>query len=344
MFNEKFLNLYPMRAKGVKAEQIPWDNLDYQFEVKYDGDRRLLYLTNKGNKNTSRSKSRKTGLPVEKTDNVPHIRDFIIPELDKTILDCEFIHDRGFTEGVRKIMGCLPEKAVERQKKWGPIKVKLFDIVCYKGEFIDNKPYKERRKILEKIYNNYFINNEYFSLVRLVNGTPNELKKELDKIIENGGEGMVAKNIHSKYRLSTEKCMSPLKNAWIKIKRNFNGDFVITGYEKPNKIYDGEHIETHQFWEGDIPVTKYYYNNWIGALIISEYKDGELVERGTVSSGLTEDLRAEISHNPNKYIGKVIEVSGMERDKKSLNIRQPVFIRFREDKEPEDCIYENQKG
>jgi ATP-dependent DNA ligase len=58
---------------------------------------------------------------------------------------------------------------------------------------------------------------------------------------------------------------------------------------------------------------------------------------------MTESLREELSVNPDKYIGKVIEIDAMERTKDKA-LRQPVFVRFRSDKLPEECRYEDQKG
>jgi ATP-dependent DNA ligase len=361
-FNEVVGKLYPQRANGVKPDKIPWSDENYVFQVKYDGDRRLLYFTKDGVKNSSRSKAKGTGLPVDKTDNVPHIRDLDIPELEGMILDCEFVHVRGFKDGVRKIMGCLPEKAIQRQEEWGAIEVRLFDIICHNGRFLHDEPWCIRNSILNAYYNKYFRDIGFIHLVEECYGTPESLQKQLNDIILNGGEGMVAKHIESKYRLSTEKCMSPLKNAWIKVKKEFNGDFVIMGFDEPTKEYTGDHLDTHQFWEcgektlkgnywpqyingeqGFIPVTKLYYNNWIGAIRFGEYDNGELVERGSVS-GLTEALRANISSNPDNYIGKVIELDAMERISDTKALRQPVFKGFRDDKEPEECQYENQKG
>jgi hypothetical protein len=341
-FNEVVGKCYPQRAKGVEPDKIPWADENYIFQVKYDGDRRLLYFTKDGVKNSSRSKAKATGLPVDKTDNVPHIRDLDL-DLEGTILDCEFVHERGFQEGVRKIMGCLPEKAIKRQEEWGNIEVKLFDIIAYKGTFLHNEPWHKRDNILKAVYNKYFRNIDFIGLVEECYGTPETLQKKLNDIILNGGEGMVAKHIESKYRLSTEKCMSPLKNAWIKVKKEFNGDFVIIGFDEPARLYTGDHLDTHQYWEDGEPVTKLYHMNWIGAIRFGEYDNGELVERGSVS-GLTEELRARISSNPDEFIGKVIELDAMERIPKTKALRQPVFKQFRDDKNPEDCQYENQKG
>lgn len=366
-FEEVKMKLYPQRAKGVEPDKIPWNDPNYIFETKYDGDRRLLYILDKGNRNTSRSKAADTGIPVEKTDQVPHIRDYSIPELNGTILDCEFTHIRGFKDGVRKIMGCLPEKAIQRQEEWGYIEVKLFDIICYKGTFAIDEPYHERHLLLKHVYETHFKNNPYFQLVERNEGTPEELQEKLNEIINNGGEGMVAKHINSTYRLSTEKCLSPLKNAWIKVKKEFNGDFVVTGFEPATVRYTGPHIETHLYWMdtdgkshilngleeakvwskemGDplYPITKYRYNNWIGGIKFAEYEDGVLVERGNCS-GMTESVRADISANPEKYIGKVLEIDAMERIPDTKALRQPVFKRFRDDKEAIDCQYSNQKG
>jgi ATP-dependent DNA ligase len=358
--------LYPQRAKGVEPDKIPWDNEDYEFQVKEDGDRRLLYFTKDKVYNTSRSKGADTGLPVDKTDNVPHIRDLNIPYLEGTIIDCEFIHNRGFQDGVRKIMGCLPEKAIQRQEEWGLIEVYVFDIISYKGTFLHESSLKHRLSKLEEVYNTYFKDIAFFHMVKFVHGTKEEKMAKFNEIVASGGEGFVAKNIYSTYRLSTEKCLSPLKNAWIKVKREFNGDFVIMGFDEPTEEYTGDHLDMHAYWQDEtgekmmlrgmdeaihythhngIPtraITEFYYKNWIGAIRFGEHENGILVERGSVT-GITKQLRAELSSNPEKYIGKVIEIDAMQRTKDKA-LRQPVFKGFRSDKLPEDCIYENQKG
>ena len=69
----------------------------------------------------------------------------------------------------------------------------------------------------------------------------------------------------------------------------------------------------------------------LGAFII-EYKDNTV----HVGSGLTDAIREEVWANPNKYIGKLIEVVyfGETKDEKTekLSIRLPRFKRFRHDK------------
>ena len=69
------------------------------------------------------------------------------------------------------------------------------------------------------------------------------------------------------------------------------------------------------------------------------YKDGELVEVGRVASGFTDAIREDMAQNPDNYIDHVVECEAMSTTKDGA-LRHPVFIRMREDKDPEDCKYE----
>lgn len=348
-WDKVFLNLYPMKAKGVEPNKIPWHDKNYIWEEKFDGDRRLLWITKNKNYNTSRNKSKETGLPTDKTENVPHITYHDLSFLDKTILDGEFIHTLGMDKGVRRIMGCLPDLAIERQKEIGNIEYIVYDILCYKGEWLVDKPLHERKDILKLVFQQIQLNNPtpYIQMVESFPGGDKDfLESKLEEILNKPfGEGMVAKHINSKYRVSTEKCQTCLKTDWVKVKKGFNGDFVIMGYEDAEKEYTGKTpLSEWPYWENGNPVTEYYAMGWIGSIIYGEYRNGILTPVGTVSSGLTKELRAEISANKDKYIGKVIEIDAFERVPDTLTLKQPRFKGFRDDKLPEECIYEHQKG
>jgi ATP-dependent DNA ligase len=87
-----------------------------------------------------------------------------------------------------------------------------------------------------------------------------------------------------------------------------------------------------------IPVTKYHFCGWIGAVRYGMYNNGELVELGQ-TSGMSEAIREELTTNGDKYIGTVIEVEGFEQ-LPSGAVRHPRFIRFRDDKRPTECVWE----
>jgi hypothetical protein len=114
---------------------------------------------------------------------------------------------------------------------------------------------------------------------------------------------------------------------------NINWDFWIK--ESDNMRMQGRYYEK----EGYIAVTKPYYYNWKTSIQIGAYKNGILTQIGTVSSGLTDELREEFSINGQKYIGHVLTCNCMEITKDSL--RHPIFKGFREDKDPKKCRWED---
>ena len=116
--------------------------------------------------------------------------------------------------------------------------------------------------------------------------------------------------------------------------------------------YKGSELDSWEYWANigadsilstgtpinKIPVTKAYYYGWKNAIRISAYNNnGELQYIGTVSSGLTDELRADFAENPDKYLGKVVEVNCMSVDSKEHTLRHAYLVRFRDDKSPEDC-------
>ena len=73
---------------------------------------------------------------------------------------------------------------------------------------------------------------------------------------------------------------------------------------------------------------------------ITEFEDSEIEEIGTVSSGLTDELRADLAENPSKYEGRVVAIQAMSRDKKEHTLRHPFIVQFRDDKPARDCTIE----
>nr|MBA3260165.1 DNA ligase [Gemmatimonadales bacterium] len=142
-----------------------------------------------------------------------------------------------------------------------------------------------------------------------------------------GLEGVVAKKAASPYKAGRSA-------AWLKIRSRRTGDFVVVGFTAPKGSRGG-----------------------FGALHLAEYVDGALVYTGRVGSGFTDSELAEVSRTLQRHrrVGPpcggpvptekgttwaepvlVCEVEYTEWTDEGL-LRQPVFLRFRDDKRPEEC-------
>ena len=294
----------PMNAKdaGKKADSL-LDNPLYVAEHKFDGSR---YWSLDG-RLFSRRLSVKDGMPIEKTENVPHI----VSELKKaptgTILDGEIYYPNSNSMQVTSIMGALPTKAIERQAL-NPIRYVVFDMPMYHGKDISKKPWHERRTMLEEVYKNYLGDSKHIDLTTVVKENKREF---LDKMLSTGQEGIMLKNIKATYDADKRP-----EHHWYKVKKNLTDDVVVMDYLPGKGKYEG----------------------MMGSVIFGKYDKhgGRLVQLGSCS-GFTDAQRLEITKHPQKYLGKVIEISAMEGTEAGF-YRHPQFKQLRVDKGPEQCI------
>lgn len=119
-------------------------------------------------------------------------------------------HRRGRKYGI--------EKAMEEY----PVVLFLFDILYLDGEDLTMKPYPERRRLLEEVIEE---SEKVKFATRIVSEDIEEIRRFFNKAIEDGCEGLVAKNIgdESIYRAGAREFL------WIKYKREYKveiGDTV----------------------------------------------------------------------------------------------------------------------
>ena len=129
-------------------------------------------------------------------------------------------------------------------------------------------------------------------------------------IVEKGGEGVMFKHRLAKYYEDKRHT-----NVWVKWKKSITEDVVIIGYTEGKGKYDG----------------------LIGAVVYGSYIEGTLTEIGQCS-GMDDATRVLISENQDSMIGRVIEVEAHEKTKNN-SLKEPRFIRFRDDKFPIDCVW-----
>lgn len=291
-----------------------------------------------------RTVSTKNGLLTEKSANVPHIVKAFAALPAQTALIGEIFYPGGISKDVTTIMGCLPQKAIERQKN-NPIHYYVHDIIYYDGVNLINVAAEKRYKILKAMWFKLGFNN--FPFLELAESFDGEIAERADEILAAGGEGIVMKKKNLPY-------YPGLRPAWstIKIKRKDSVDLVCMGFCDATKEYTGKELETWPYWEkgeihsdvchyeedGWIPISKPYYYGWKTAMRIGAYDDnGKLVELGTVSSGLTDEDREQMAKNPQNYLGKVFSIDCMQKDNQEKTLRHPHVLEMRVDKPAEDC-------
>lgn len=203
-------------------------------------------------------------------------------------------------------------------------------------------------------------------------------------IVATGGEGVIVKNVKGIYEHKRSK-------GYLKIKKFYTRECILLGFTEPTKYYDGKFPDdSWEYWEtpdnlkitctdksaknllkqGYKPLTKYYYNNWVGNMIF-----GVIITQSEIDSlpkgkkfniheipitglsckdttiykvlevgecaGFDEYTRERLTFSKDSIIGKVIEVKCNEVFKDTGKLRHPRFLRFRDDKDFTDCTYLN---
>lgn len=189
----------------------------------------------------------------------------------------------------------------------GDVVYKCWDVLRLNGKWTVQLPWEERQALLRKVFQQ-MIALPWMQPV--VWGTdPAALLKE---VRSRGGEGIIRKQRSLPYGVR-----------WAKVKGEETFDVVVTGYEMST--------------EG-----KYAKMGWIKGIKFGQYvrgRGGVLMLRDCgQTSGISEELRAEVTALREKMIGRVMEVSSNIR-LESGKLRHPRFERWRDDKNAKDCLF-----
>lgn len=338
------LNIYsPMLVgKAPKNYEDMLKNTPIIGTIKKDGYWSQLVKDENEVRLYSRTVSKKTGYYSDNIDKVPHIKDWAMNELPNgTCIIGEVYYPNGTSKNVTSVLGALPEKAIERQKgEYGKIHFYMHDILAYNGEdyVMNNMTYDYRYSNLCEHIDIATPLIPELEVARCYDNTYLDLDKvTIDKLAA-GEEGMVFRIENGLYAPGKRqpKVMFKIKQAQNDI------DFVITEVLPPEYLYTGKESETwgYKDKEGNL-ITKAAYYGWAGALRLGAYDNaGNLVSVGRVSSGLTDNLKADLAANPDKYIGTVVEVNCMSLDKGNKTMRHCYLSRLRADKPAQDCKLE----
>ena len=317
-------------------------------EYKYDGERAQIHYSENEVQIFSR---RLENITHQYPDVVEAIRGSISAK--EAIVEGEIIPfdpESGEMRPFQILMTRKRKHEIHKAMKEVPVKVFLFDILYVDGKDLTNEILPKRREILEKVVKP----NERVEIAKyIVAETPEELEKFFLEAISNGAEGVMVKSISEKsiYQAGNRGWL------WIKYKRDYKSemtdsvDLVVVGafYGKGKRA------------------------GKLSTLLLAGYDDDEDVYRTVckVGTGFTDEelerMTAELKElaidhkdpmvesdiEPDVWVRptKVAEVIGAEltlsplhscaRDTLApgtgISIRFPRFIRWREDKNPEDA-------
>ena len=320
-------NLFPSICEsGEYFAQLKKDGYWYQFEKTDD----TSYLW-------SRTVSKVTGTLAEKSANVPHIMEIMNILPAGTIIIGEIYYLGKRSKDVTPIMGSLPDKAIERQNgEYGFLKFYIHDMIYYAGTNLMSYGASIRYDLLKRVYEKFELGKHYdpkgYQIIELAARVDKNIQSAIIAALFAGEEGMVLKKKTAPYTPGKR----PIWDT-IKIKKTDTCDAIIIGACDPTKEYTGKELDTWPYWEGDTPVTKPYALGWKTAIEIGAYDGDKIVSIGTVSSGLTDEMREGLAKHPEEYIGKVCELAGMEKDCDAHTLRHFHFKGLREDKNPQEC-------
>jgi bifunctional non-homologous end joining protein LigD len=202
-----------------------------------------------------------------------------------------------------------------------------FDLLAIGPRDLRNLPLLRRKALLRQVV-------PVVGPVRYLDHVEREGERFFQEVERMGLEGLVAKRGDAPYRGGR----SP---AWLKLRAARTADLVVIGFTAPRGSRTA-----------------------IGALHLGQYANGKLRYAGRVGSGFTDRelaaLRIELERErrrappatgiPGDAKGstwveprRVVEVRFTEWTKDGL-LRQPVFVRWRDDKEPKECVAESDQA
>jgi ATP-dependent DNA ligase len=301
---------------------------------------------------------------ADKHEWVPHLNSFFNDLPNGTCLLGElYFPSQPGSRNVTTIMGCLKEKAIDRQNKGEKLHFYVFDCLAWDGKSWMKKTAQQRFTWVSA-----FAPIGYVSFAQYVSG--GDLWALLQEILARGDEGIVITKEDGLYEPGKRPSKTTLK---IKKELKQTIDCFFTGHgSAPTKEYTGKEIETWTYWlhqmTGEkinaemykeykagcpiIPITKGYYHGWCGSMEIAVLKkavepgvrtqiNGQWYEGYTIYpigwlSGVTDEMKAD----PKKYAFKPIEVTAMEWDSWNHTLRHGKMVGWRKDLNISDCTFE----
>lgn len=341
---EVFKPLRPALAERLPTPEKIFEKLGVcAVEYKYDGFRIQIH-----------KKGEKVKMFSRRLEDITHMLPDIEEEIKKLNVSEVIMEGEALAYNEKKGRFYSFQETMHRRRKYGieeaskeyPLHLYLFDIMYLEGKDLTEKPYKERRTILESLP---LSGNLKLAHQKIVNSVE-EIREYFEEAVGKGLEGIMAKDLNAPYTAGKREY------AWVKLKKNYAEyldtiDVVAVGY-----------------FYGTGARAKYHFGGFLAAVYNDEEDAFETIAK--VSSGFTEEellffaeeVKKHIQPNPlpnlrwkikpDKWLEPffVIEVAYDEisisqqhtaaetffNKEKGLALRFPRFVRLRNDKTIEE--------
>lgn len=303
----------------AESRDRPFSDPGWLFELKLDGYRLLAARSNGPPRLFSRNGNDLAATFPEVSRAVGAL------PLSPALLDGELV---ALDESGRPSFQRLQQRAkltraldIRRAAVENPVTFFAFDLLAAEDFDLRPLPLTKRKELLRKLL-------PPAGLIRFLDHFQGEGEVLYQQVRKLGLEGIVAKRADSTYRAGRS-------SSWIKVRTRRSDDFVVVGFTAPKGARTG-----------------------FGALHLAQYLEGDLIYSGRAGSGFTgvelTEVRARLDEirRPEPPCGGpipkekgttwteprlVCEVEFTEWTEEGL-LRQPVFLRFRDDKRPEECL------
>jgi len=319
------LSVTPSRAKVMLAEtsREPFSRPGWLFELKYDGYRLVAGCETGAAVLRSRAGNDLTATFPEIAKAVERL------PFDDFVLDGEVVvHDENGLPSFQRLQkrGRLSRRLeIQRAAAEHPATLYAFDLIAFSKYDLRPLPLETRKSLLHEIL-------PTVGPLRYSEHIAEQGDAMFEQVQRLRLEGIVAKKADSPYRAGRS-------SDWLKIRADRTDDFVVVGFTDRKGSRGG-----------------------FGALHVAQYSNGELVYTGRVGTGFTEaqldEVRGQLderrrdkpscsgpvpSGKENHWVEPdlVCEIRFRELTKDGL-LRHPTFLRFRDDKAPDECLLEAQ--
>ncbi len=317
-------------------------------EYKYDGERGQIHK--KGQEVLIFSR-RLENITNQYPDVVEMVREHVASE--EAILEGEIVPIDPETGDMRPFQELMHRKRkhdIHEAVKEYPVAVYLFDIMLHEGEDLTVKPILERREVLESIIK---VNERFRIAEHIITDEVSELERFFLQAIENGAEGVMVKAVHDKaiYQAGSRGWL------WIKYKRDYKsemtdtvdlvvigafkgkgrragkfGTLLLAAYDPDADMFRSVCKVGTGFTDKDLEEMTTMFQNYVIPKKHPRVDSIMVPDAWLVPNFVAEVIGAELTLSPQHSCCRDAIRKGV-----GLSIRFPRFIRWREDKSPEDA-------